>query len=184
MKEKRVILCDFDGTLIHGDLERMFMRYLLLQPEVKYKMLAVSILTLPLNTFLNQLGFPSIMKSWTFALKEKANQYIVDFLKKNNENIKRKEEGWLKLQSISNARSVLLTGCYGNLIRAYLQYNQLDSIFDEVIATEMQNNLFIKQHPYARGKVQFVNKQNYNIGIANEKSDHFYLDICDERYYV
>lgn len=184
MKEKRVILCDFDGTLIHGDLERVFMRYLLLQPEVKYKMLAVSIFTLPINTLLNRLGFPSIMKSWTFVLKEKANLYIYDFLKSNNETIRRKNEGWQKLQCISNARSVLLTGCYGNLIQAYLKYNHLDYFFDEVVATEMQNHLFIKQHPYARGKVKFVNKQNYNIGIANEKSDHFYLDICDERYYV
>lgn len=184
MKDNRVILCDFDGTLIFGDLERMFMRYLLQQPEIKFRMLLISLITLPINLLLNQLGRPSIFKSWTVVLKNREENYIHDFLSRKNSLIKRKPEGWQILNSIPNAKRILLTGCYGNLIRQYLKYNNLNNIFEQVIATEMKSSFLIRQHPFAKGKVQFVDKQNYNIGIANEPGDHFYLDLCDEQYYV
>lgn len=184
LNKQSIILCDFDGTLIEGDLERAFMRYLLKKKEIKYKMLLVSLFTLPINFLRNTFGFPSILKSWTFVLKDSTNQYISNFIHDCGSKIQSKQQGWNLLNSLKDSKRVLLTGCYDKLIRAYLKYCNLDTVFDEIIACEMKNNLIVRRHPFGRGKVPFVPVHAYTIGIANEYSDHYYMDLCSEKYYI
>lgn len=76
MTKERIIICDFDGTLITGNLEQAFMNYLLSQNDIRFKLMFIAIFTLPINLTLDMLGLPSIFKSWTFVLGNKTNEYI------------------------------------------------------------------------------------------------------------
>lgn len=182
--KKRVILCDFDGTLIEGNIENAFTSYLLKQKEIKLKLLSVALFTLPFNLLLNKLFLPSITKSWTLILRQRVVEYIDSFLDEYIERIKLKEDTIKLIDSLDRDELILLTGSYQQLVEAFIRRKNLTWI-DKVIGTEVHNNHFtIKRHPFGKGKSKYVDLRNYNIGIANDYSDHFYLDICNEQYKI
>lgn len=177
-------IADFDGTLIHEDLEREFMKWLLRQKEIRYRMLFVSLFTLPINMLRNKLGYPSIFKSWTYVLRGHIEEYINAFIQNEAaKTIHMREDVWQMLSG--GDEIVLLSGCYKDLLIAYLEYIKRKSVFTEIIGCEMEaNQVRVKIHPYGRSKCQFVNQGKYNIGVANERVDHFYMDMCNEQIYV
>lgn len=184
MKKKTTIIIDFDGTLIEGDLERSFMRYLLTKPEIKYKMLLLSCITLPINLIRNKLCYPSVYKSWTYILRDNIQEHIEEFLNKNIPFIQLKEQIWALLER-NDTNIILLSGCHQDLLKSYLSKIEKIDKFDKIIGCTMQKDNFrVAIHPYGRAKTRFVNTESYNIGIANEKADHFYLDMCNEKIYV
>jgi len=183
MKEHKFVISDFDGTLITQDLEQMFMKYLLSLSHIRWRMLLTSCFTLPINMPLKWLGFGSCFKSWTFVLKDNVSVYIQRFLDENIDLIMQRDEIWEKMLSYKSP-IILLSGCYQDLLVAYLiRINRL-GMFEKVIGCTMRNHFVVAHHPYGRSKCKFINKNNFNIGIANERSDHFYLDMCDEAVYV
>lgn len=181
---QKCYIVDFDGTLIHEDLEREFMKWLLRQKEVRYRMLCVSLLTLPINMLRNKLGYPSIFKSWTYVLRGHIDEYINAFIQNEAaKTIHLREDVWQMLKREDEI--VLLSGCYKDLLIAYLEYIKRMSVFAEIIGCETEaNQVRVKIHPYGRGKCQFVNQGKYNVGVANEKVDHYYMDMCNEQIYV
>lgn len=56
------------------------------------------------------------------------------------------------LDSAHNDKKILLTGCYGPLIRAFLCYNNLSDYFHEIIATEMKNSLILSSILMEKGR--------------------------------
>lgn len=183
MKEKKYVISDFDGTLIEQDLEQMFMRYLLTLPEVCWRMLLVSCVTLPINMILKWFGYGSLFKSWTLVLGDKISIYIQRFLDNNIELIQLREDIWDKMRGY-NVPVILLSGCHQDLLQAFLRRINRLNIFESVIGCTMKNNFVVNAHPYGRTKCNFINTKNYNIGIANDRSDYYYLVLCDEMVYV
>ena len=177
-------IVDFDGTLIREDLEREFMKWLIRQKEIRYRMLCVSLFTLPINMLRNKLGYPSIFKSWTYVLRGHIDEYINAFIQKEAAGtIHLREDVWKMLNG--GDEIILLSGCYQDLLIAYLKYIKRKSVFVEIIGCEMEaNQIRVKIHPYGRSKCRFVNQGKYNIGVANERVDHFYMDMCNEQIYV
>lgn len=177
-------ILDFDGTLIHEDLEREFMKFLLQQNEVKWRMLVVSLFTFPINMLRNKLGYPSVLKSWTYVLRNETGKYIDDFVKNYSVNrIHIREDVWQKWTEKDEV--VLLSGCYQDLLTAYLQHINRMNCFTKIIGCEVEKNwLKVKRHPYGKGKCVFVDKSRYNIGIANEPVDRYYMELCNEQIYV
>ena len=180
--QKRVIICDLDGTLIYENLENIFVKFLLSKKKIKYKILFVSLFTLPINIIRNKFYYPSIFKSWTYVLKNKFEDYKEEFFKHNIIHFNDKVISLIN--SLDADEVILLTGSYQDLATELLE-NKGITLFNEVIGTKTEKNYFkISRHPYGKGKVKYVNQSNYNIGIANEYSDHFYLDLCNEKYYI
>lgn len=184
MKKEICIIVDFDGTLIEGDLEQSFMKYLMKFPGIRVKMLLVALLTLPINIIRNKLGYPSLYKSWTLVLNNDIELYITRFIQEMSQSIRLKNDIWSLLDK-PDAKIVLLSGCYEELLKAYLKSIGKIHIFDQIIGCTMQVDCFrVKIHPYGRSKALFVDRNKYNIGIANEKNDLYYLNLCDEQIYV
>lgn len=184
MKKDVCIIVDFDGTLIEGDLERAFMKYLLRCPKVRLKMLLLSCFTLPVNILRNKLGYSSIYKSWTLLLGDKIQEYINEFLEQNIRSIRLKDDIWNMLNQ-PKAEIVLLSGCYIELLEAFLRKKSKAYVFDHIIGCTMNDDNFrVKLHPFGRTKMKFVNPNKYNIGIANERADRYYMNLCDEQIYV
>lgn len=182
---KKVLLCDFDGTIIHQDLEKTFLKYLLTQNEIKWKLLALSFITLPINLFRNYFHYPSIFKSWTFLLKEDITIYIDKFIIDCDSKITLRDDVLNLIKNIDVHERILLTGCYEDLVISFLKHRDLIEYFDLIIGTKVKKNYFIvERHPFGKLKKQFVNKNNYNIGVADSESDKHYLNICNEKYYV
>ena len=181
---QKCYIVDFDGTLIREDLEREYMKWLLRQKEVRYRMLCVSLLTLPINMLRNKLGYPSIFKSWTYVLRGHIDEYINTFIQNEAaKTIHLREDVWQMLNG--GDEIVLLSGCYKDLLIAYLEHIKRKSVFAEIIGCETEaNQVCVKIHPYGRGKCLFVNQGKYNVGVANEKVDHYYMDMCNEQIYV
>lgn len=183
MKE-RVILCDFDGTVIESNIEDKFVSYLLKQKEIRYKLLLVAFFTFPLNMILNKLYLSSITKSWTFILKDRTEEYIARFLDDHIQEIKAKNDTIKLLKSIKYNKLIILTGSYQQLVELYLARVNFIHV-NKVIGTKVsKNRLFVKQHPFGKSKCSFVDINNYNIGVANDFSDHYYLDMCNEQYII
>jgi len=182
---KRIIICDFDGTVIEGNIENCFTRFLLQQKELRIKLFTAAIPALLINLPLNKLCLPSVIKSWTYVLKQEISHYIDLFLKENNRKLKIKKETISLIKEISHDKSVLLTGSYQELVERFLEYNNI-KCFDKIIGAQVKLPLylFIKKHPYGKEKCKYVDRTNYNIGIADNYSDHFYLDMCNEKYYI
>lgn len=184
MEKDVCVIVDFDGTLIEGDLERSFMTYLMKFPGIRAKMLLVALLTFPINIIRNKLGYPSLYKSWTLVLNNDIEQYINQYIQEMSQFIRLKGDVWTLLDN-SKAEIVLLSGCYEDLLKAYLKSIDRIQMFDQVIGCTMQINRFkVKLHPYGRSKALFVDRNKYNIGIANEKNDRYYLNLCDEQIYI
>lgn len=184
----RVVICDFDGTIIRGNLENTFLRFLLKETVYRWRILIISLFTLPINLLLNKFYIPSIFKSWTYVLKGQKSIIIDDFLNssffKDSVFLKYREDVIAKLSAIEYDYLLILTGSDEDLVRAFLRIENRFK-FDEVIGSKVEKNFFrVKRHPYGKAKMEYVNRDNYNIGIANDYSDHFYMDMCNEKYYV
>lgn len=187
-KMKKIVLCDFDGTLIEGNLENTFLHYLLKGTSYRWIIIAISFFTLPINLILNKFGFPSIFKSWTFVLKNNKKRIIHSFLSSdffsNSPKMKYREDVLEMLSLMRYDRMIILTGSDEELVTAFLNKYKIIK-FDEIIGSQVKDDLFrVKRHPFGKGKIRYVNRDYYNIGIANDYSDHFYLEICNEKYYV
>ena len=184
----KVVICDFDGTVIRGNLENIFLRFLLKESVYRWRILIISLFTLPINLFLNKLFCPSIFKSWTYVLKDKKGEIINDFLNssffKNSELLKYREDVIARLSAVDYDYLLILTGSDEDLVRAFLRIESRFNI-DDIIGSQVKKDYFrVKRHPYGKAKMEFVKRENYNIGIANDYSDHFYMDMCNEKYYV
>lgn len=185
---KKVVICDFDGTIIHGNLENTFVKYLLKETGYGWWILMVSLFTLPINILLNRLYKPSIFKSWTYILKEKKREVMDAFFNsdyyKGSFQLRYREDVISKLDIIDLDYMLILTGSDEELVKAYLEKNDMIKC-DKVIGSQVKKDFFrVERHPFGKEKMKFVNRDNYNIGIANDFSDHFYMDMCDEKYYV
>lgn len=181
---KKVIICDFDGTLIEENIENMFTSYLLQDKRIRYKLISVALLTLPINIIRNKLFLPSLIKSWTFVLQDKISFYIDDFLQKHKDQIHIKNSTIELINRLRYDKLIILTGSYHQLVEKFLAIC-LPAFADEVIGSTVKGNKFVvDRHPYGKGKKKFVDIDNYNIGIANEDSDRFYLDLCNEKFII
>jgi hypothetical protein len=154
----------------------------------RWRILLISLFTLPINLFLNRLCRPSIFKSWSYVLKVKKQETINTFLNsdycKFSIDLRFREDVISKLSTFDSNHIVILTGSDEELVKAFLQIRNR-KICDEVIGSQVEKDFFkVKRHPYGKAKMEYVNRDNYNIGIANDYSDHFYMDICNEQYYV
>lgn len=180
----RVLLCDFDGTLIQGNIENRFTRYLLGRKDIRLKLAAVAALTLPLNLLLNKLNHPSLLKSWTFVLRGEIDAVIDAFLDENM-NLMPLRKGTLQLlSSLHYDRSIILTGSAECLVKKYLERCP-ELAFDAVIGSCVKADfLTVERHPYGKGKIPFVDSSCYNIGVADSESDRFYMNLCNEKYFV
>ena len=106
-----------------------------------------------------------------------------DFFK-NSESMQYKNDVVEQIASIKADQLVVLTGSDEDLVKAFLQ-NDNRIFYDDVIGSKVKSDFFrVKRHPFGRGKCKYVNSDNYNIGIANDRSDHFYMDMCNEQYYI
>lgn len=184
----RVVICDFDGTIIRGNLENTFLRFLLKETVYRWRILIISLFTLPINLLLNRFYKPSIFKSWTYVIKGDKIEVINDFLNssffRDSELLMYREDVIARLSAVDYENLLILTGSDEDLVRAFLRIENRFNIGD-VIGSQVEKNYFrVKRHPYGKAKMEYVNRENYNIGIANDYSDHFYMDMCNEKYYV
>lgn len=183
--QRKVIICDFDGTIINQDLEKTFLRYILSQKEIKWKLLILSLVTLPINICRNFFHYPSLYKSWTFTLKGDTMKYIDRFILECNSKLTLRKDVLKLIDSLNADEIVLLTGCYEDLAISFLKSRNLYGKFNKIIGSRVKTNNFkVERHPFGKSKREFVDKNNYNIGIADSKSDKYYLNICNEKYYV
>ena len=181
---KCCLIVDFDGTLIDCDIERKFIRFLLSKPNIRWKLLIMSFFTLPINLILNVFDFPSILKSWTFVLGKDRKKYISEFILNKSDEIKLKNEVW-ELLNREHCCKIILSGSFSELIEAFLDKINERNAFNKIIACEVEsNNLIVRRHPFGRGKTKYINTNNYNIGVANERRDKYYLNLCDEKIVV
>lgn len=185
---RKVVICDFDGTLIQGNLENTFVSYLLKETKYGWRILLVSLFTLPINLLLNRFYWPSIFKSWTFVLKREKQEVIKAFLIsdyfKRSTDMRLREDIISKLSSFDSDLIVILTGSDEDLVEAFIHSTNRIK-FDKIIGSQVESGFFrVKRHPFGKGKTKYVKSKYYNIGIANDFSDHFYMDMCNEKYYV
>lgn len=180
----RVLLCDFDGTLIQGNIENQFTRYLLGRKDIRLKLAAVAALTLPLNLLLHQLNRPSLLKSWTFILRGGADAAMDAFLDENMSRLPLRRDTLRLLSTLRYDKAIVLTGSAERLVQKYLERCS-ELSFDTVIGSCVKADfLTVERHPYGKGKMPFVDASCYNIGVADSESDRFYMNLCNETYFV
>lgn len=183
----RAVYCDLDGTLIKGDLEQEFLKYLRYHHYFKVCNYFGALLSIPLNYMRKKKYKGSLLKSWTIGFtKEELESMFCDFFKHANSELKINSKTWQLLEDLkSDYRIVLLTGSHEQLVFSFLKYNGLYSFFDEIIGCQMHSNGYlVKAHPYGIEKCNYIIQENSIIGIANEIADCFYLALCDEVFII
>lgn len=182
------IYCDLDGTLIEGDLEREFIRYLQSMNHFTIWNYFLAMISLPTNWIRRQKNYGSKYKSWTFGKNEEERKLLYsEFFSKCPNCIRFRVNvlELLKKYKDDNNKIILMTGSYIELVRFFLERENVTPLFDEVIACEVKKNGFcISQHPYGKDKCIFLDLSEPIIGIANEYADRFYLELCSEAYVV
>ena len=180
-----IVYCDLDGTLIEGDLEREFLKYLRNNNYLKICNYIGAFLSIPLNYIRRKKNRGSLLKSWTIGFKQEQLQYLFyDFFRSSNPKLKNIPQTWqLLMQLKKDCKIVLLTGSYEELVSSFLKYKKIDSFFDRIIGCQVKSNGYtVKMHPYGIDKCSYITEEKDTIGIANEFADSFYLSHCDEVY--
>lgn len=182
------VYCDLDGTLITGDIEREFIRYLQSIKHFSVLNYFLAAISVPVNTMRRKQVRGSKYKSWTVGCtEEERGRLYSEFLDGNPEKIRFRPEVLEKLKELkeSNCEIILMTGSFRELVLSFLEKENVIDLFDEIIACEVAKDGFrVTQHPYGKDKCLFLKKDKPLVGIANEYADHYYLEMCSEAYVV
>lgn len=182
-----IVYCDLDGTLLKGDLEFAYLKYLIKKRKITIYQIIVSFLSVPINYIRKRRFKKSLMKSWT--LKKSGyllEKHILEFLEEQSKNLVLRQEILILLMEFQQKYElVLLTGSQEELVKVFLKYKGIDKLFDKVIGSKVsKSGIIVKEHPYGKDKCKYINNSVKTIGIANEYADSFYLKKCDEVYIV
>ncbi len=181
----KILICDFDGTLVKSSTELEFVKFLTKKRKLNLYHYLLSIFSVPLNTMMTLLNHGSLLKSWTVGRTKEEEKTLIEqfylYIAENylvNNNV-------LKIVNNFKGKKILLTGCYRPLAKYMLKELKIDFIFDEIYGSEMGCwNYIIKSHPYGHDKLKFLPNNAELFGIGNAWSDRFFLKKCNNVYIV
>lgn len=182
---EQVLYCDFDGTFIEENSEKLLIDYLKEIHFFNCKHYFLAALGIFMNLPRRMIGKENIMKAWTLGMnsqqKEKLlNEFIRDKGRKIHLNI-----AVVQFVKSFEGKRVLLSGSDVDLLRTYLKSISLIEEFDEIYGCEMaENGIRVLRHPYGKTKVQYVDQNAMTVGIANEIADQYYLKNCKKVYVI
>ena len=182
-----VVYCDFDGTLIHGDIELEWLNYLMKRQYLKWYHYMVAAITLPVNALQKIRWRGNRIKSWSIGMTdEKFNALFRSFFQERADRLLPNRKVVALLESMhGKGKNVILTGSDERLIERYLMASGMHRYVDRVIGGRVGPKGFVvSRHPYGRDKCGFIQIGGMTIGIANEYADRFYLELCTEAYVV
>ena len=181
------VYCDFDGTLIQGDIEREWVSFLRRKHYLTFQNYLAACISLPINLFMRLLDRSSLLKAWTVGIgDEEIIRLFPEFYIASGDKLQINPNvlEFIQIHSEEN-RIVILTGSDTRLIKQFLGIVELPVIIDEIIGSAVKpGGLWVSQHPYGVCKRKYITDNNKSIGIANETADRHYLKICDEAYVV
>lgn len=178
---KKILICDFDGTLIKENIEKRLLAYLLREKKLIWYQYILAVISLPINLLRKKIGKGNLFSAWSaFLSVNKYNQLIHDFLEMEAKKITLNSEVLDYIKDF-NGKKVLLTGSRLDLVKKYLLYYNQQDLFDEIIGTQTDRRGFIiKIHPYGKEKMKYIRKYNNTVGIGNEYADRYFLKLCKE----
>lgn len=177
-----VLVCDFDGTLIKGNIEGSFISFLRREHHFAFKNYACACISYPVNTIKRHFDRGNALRSWSIGITEQDFPHIVEkFLSSSyapvvNENV-------LDVVQSYACKKILLTGSDERLVKAFLAEHHLDNIFDNIIG-QKGTSFTISQHPYGKDKLKFLPHASNLIGLGNEFADRYFLEKCHTVYIV
>lgn len=187
MNMKGIIYCDFDGTLIKEDIETAWLKFLLEERALRWFQYILAVISIPVSMFRKKQFKSALFKSWSAGMSlEKKQKLISQFLQAKGSLLTLNVQVLACLNMVNNHYDiVILTGSDELLVKSYLRFKKIDTLFTEIIATKTsKSGFFIKQHPYGKDKCKFIDTGKKTIGIANEFADSFYLEMCDKVFIV
>lgn len=183
LKKNGIVYCDFDGTLIDTNIEKLFIKFLM---KKKYITLSQILVAIPSN-FINHVfmlfSYGNIIKAWTFQRDlDEISNLIDEFLTDNCTKMKVNQSVVNLLHDLSKEHEiVILTGSYQLLVQNYLKQSNFGNVVDRVIGTITGKHGFIVlRHPYGKNKCKYIQHNRQTVGIANEVVDQFYLQLCSD----
>lgn len=178
---KKILICDFDGTLIKENIEKRLLAYLLRERKLLWYQYILAVISLPINLLRKKMDKGNLFSAWSAFLSiNKYNQLIDDFLEMEAGKITLRSEVLEYIKNF-NGKKVLLTGSRLDLVKKYLLYYRQQDLFDEIIGTQTEKKGFvIKIHPYGKEKVKYIRKYDNIVGIGNEYVDRYFLQLCKE----
>lgn len=182
---KQVLYCDFDGTFIAENSEKLLIDYLKEIHFFNWKHYVLAVLGLAMNSPRRMIGKENIMKSWTYGMNSLQKEKLLnEFIRDKGRKIHLNTDVVQFVKSFEGKR-VLLSGSDVDLLRTYLKSISLIEEFDEICGCEMaENGIRISKHPYGKSKVQYVDQNATTVGIANEIADKYYLKKCKKVYVI
>lgn len=187
MNMKGIIYCDFDGTLIKEDIETAWLKFLLEERALRWFQYILAVISIPVSMFRKKQFKSSLFKSWSAGMSLEQKETLVNqFLQTKKAALNLNIEVLNYLKTVKDCYDiVILTGSDELLVKSYLRFKKIDTLFTEIIATKTsKSGFFIKQHPYGKDKCKFIDTGKKTIGIANEFADSFYLEMCDKVFIV
>ena len=183
---RKLLICDFDGTLINETSELEFIRFLVRERKNKFYHYILSILSNLLNNiplFIFNKG--SWFKAWSaFRSIEEQKSLFEEFSKNIEKNISINNKV-LNIVKNFKGEKILLTGCYEPLANHVLNKLNIKYLFNSVIGTKIGYlNYFVRYHPFGKDKVKYIKNNSYVVGIGNSWSDRFFLSACNEAYII
>jgi len=178
--KEKVLICDFDETLIKEDLEKEFVSF-----YVKNHLGALdcflALFTIPINKVFKIFHLGGVLKSWTFDKSpQQLNKFYEEFMNTSKINLNKNVLDFVRCYQ---GKKVLLTGCHQSLVNFFLKKYKIDNTFDEVIGSITKcNGLVIKRHPFGKSKLNFINAPD--VGIGNSIFDRYFLEECKVSYVV
>ena len=187
MCKEGIVYCDFDGTLICGDIEVEWVRYLRQIHYFRWFHYTAAAVSIPVNRARRKMLRGSLMKSWTIGMDaRKMSALLPDFYQQRKARLELNRDVLNLLRTYaSSCRLILLTASDERLVRDYLSRTGLEALFDCVIGgISAPCGFFLRREPYGKGKCPFIDKSARSIGIANEWADTCYLRLCTEAYVI
>lgn len=180
-----IVYCDFDGTLVNGNIEADFIRWLAKSKKIAFSNFLCAMVSLPVNFLRKMIYKGNVFSAWSAfstvqARQELFDTYIETCLLSINEVVFDKLQSWRNKYEI-----ILLTGSNEKLVSMFLKKNGLHNFFSSVIGGRLSKNGFIVlQNPFGKDKLKYLIDCPKKIGVANEYADSFYLKRCDDVFVV
>ena len=148
---KKVLICDFDGTLINKISEIEFIRWLVMEKKMRFYHYVLSVISCVINIIPLSQNRGTWLKAWTaFRPFSVQNDLIKQFAISVTEKLYINRTV-LEIVKGFSGQKILLTGCYDPLVKSIVKALDLQSYFDDIIGAKVgMANFLVTQHAYGR----------------------------------
>lgn len=182
---KKILYCDFDGTLIRENSEELLIKFLLETHYFKFYHYVLAAAGRCINAPFHFFKRGSPVKSWTACVKQEQKENIIDNFWERKINSVHINFSVLDKIKEFDGNTVIVTGSDQDLVYMFLKRKGLTDLIADVVGSKVgPSGIHISQHPYGKEKCKYLDSRAYKVGIANEAADIFYLSKCDEVYIV